>query len=270
MHHFITSCLRPLLVIAVSLVVVPASASDEGLRLVQAVYERPAGRDTTVVSRMELTARSGAPRVRELVTYRQERARGEYQSLARFLAPEDISGTGLLSVDKADGSAEQWLYLPAMDRVRRVASDRKGGRFVASDIYFEDLQTRKPTSDRHRLIGRESIDGTACEVVESVPVEASNSVYKRRLLWIDPQLALVLRVDFFEKDEAVPSKRWQMLTKQRIQGYWTVTESKTTDLASGHETRMVALSVKYDRRLPAKLFSTQALSDEAIESSYRP
>jgi len=269
-RHFIISCLGHLLVIVGSLLAVTASANDEGLRLMQAVYDRPSGRDTTVVSRMELTARTGTPRVRELVTYRLERAKGEFQSLARFLAPEDISGTGLLSVDKVDGSAEQWLYLPAMDRVRRVASDRKGGRFVASDIYFEDLQTRKPSSDQHRIVGRESIDGTTCQVVESVPIEAGNSVYKRRLLWIDPQLALVLRVDFFEKDESVASKRWQLLAKQRIQGFWTVTDSKTTDLSSGHETRMVTLTVKYDRKLPTKLFSTQALADEAIESDYRP
>ena len=261
---------RRLTLVALLSVATASPASEDALRLVQQVYDRPAGRDTTVISRMELQARGGASRVRELVTYRQERAKGEYQSLARFLAPDDIAGTGLLSYDKADGSSEQWLYLPAMDRVRRVASDRKGGRFVGSDIYFEDLQTRRPNSDSHRIVGRETLDGISCEVIDSIPTDPSNSVYKRRRLWIDPQLALVMRVDFFERDEAAPSKRWQMLAKQRIQGYWTITDSKSTDLTSGHETRLVAVSVKYDRKLPMKLFSTQALSDESIESSYRP
>ncbi len=247
-----------------------AAASDEGLRLVQQVHDRPIARDSAFVSRMELTDRSGVRRVRELVTYRQERSKGEFHSLARFLAPADIAGTGLLSVDRADGSSEQWLYLPAMDRVRRVASDRKGGRFVGSDLYFEDLQTRSPSSDNHRLVGREIIDGVDCAVVESVPVESGNSVYRRRLLWIDPQLAMVMRIDFFEKDEAMPSKRWTMRTKQRVQGFLTITDSKTLDLTSGHETRMVAQTIKYDRKLPAKLFSTQALADESLEAGYRP
>lgn len=68
-----------------------------------------------------------------------------------------------------------------MQRVRRVDSNRKGGRFVNSDYYFEDLRDRKPTMDTHRVIGRETIAGVACEVLESVPVEAGNSVYLRRV-----------------------------------------------------------------------------------------
>ncbi len=261
--------LRSGLAVAALLLAIPALANP-ALQLVQQVHDRPVGRDVTTVSRMDLTDRAGARRSRELVTYRLEQSKGEFQSLARFLAPVDIAGTGLLSLDKADGTSEQWLYLPALDRVRRVASDRKGGRFVGSDLYFEDLQTRKPESDNHRLAGRESLDGVVCELVESLPVDADNSVYKRRLLWIDPALALVMRIDYFEKDESKPSKRWVMLAKQRVQGYWAVMDSKTTDLVSGNETRLVVMTIKFDRRLPNKLFTSRALSDETIEAGYRP
>ena len=255
---------------AAALFATTAAPANEALLLVQRVHDRPAGRDVTTVSRMELTDRAGALRTRELVTYRTESSKGEFQSLARFLSPADIAGTGLLNMDKADGSSEQWLYLPALDRVRRVASDRKGGRFVGSDLYFEDLQTRKPESDKHRIVARETIEGVNCEVIESVPVDPTNSVYKRRLSWVDPALALVMRVDFFEKDETKPSKRWVLLAKQRIQGYWAAMDSKTVDLVSGNETRMVALTVKFDRKLPSKLFTSRALSDETIEAGYRP
>ncbi len=254
---------------AVLLLATSAWATD-AQQLVQQVHDRPMGRDVTTVSRMELTDRAGSRRTRELVMYRMEPTKGEFMSLARFLSPADIAGTGLLSMDKADGSSEQWLYLPAMDRVRRVASDRKGGRFVGSDLYFEDLQTRKPESDNHRLVGKETLDGVACDIVESIPVDAGNSVYKRRLLWIEPQLAIVMRIDYFEKDEAKPSKRWVLLSKQRIQGYWAAMDSKTTDLVTGNETRLVALTIKFDRKLPSKLFSSRALSDETIEAGHRP
>lgn len=244
--------------------------ADDALRIMQQVHDRPVGRDVTTVSRMELTDRAGSKRQRELVTYRMERSKGEFVSLARFLAPADIAGTGLLSVDKADGSSEQWLFLPAMDRVRRVASDRKGGRFVGSELYFEDLQTRKPASDNHRFIGKEALDGVACEVIESIPTEPGSSVYRKRHLWVDTQTSLVHRVDYFEKDDAQPSKRWTLLSRQRIQGYWAVTDSKTIDLVSGNETRMLSQTIKFDRKLPPRLFSTQALSDESIEATHRP
>jgi len=247
-----------------------AARADDAARLAQAVHERPAGRDVSTLSRMELLENGRAARVRELVTYRQARPNGETAYQLRFLGPEDIAGTGLLSVDKADGANDQWLYLPALDRVRRVAGDRKGGRFVGSELYFEDLQERKPSLDRHRLLGRETIDGVVCDVLESVPIEPGNSVYRRRVSWVDPQTLLVLRVDYFEKDAATPSKRWLLVDKKKIQGYWTVTDSRMIDLGSGRETRMVVEVAKYDRRLPSRLFTPQALADERLESEHRP
>ena len=248
---------------------VPATA-DEALALAQAVHGRATGRDVTTVSRMELVDKGRTPRVRDIVTYRLDRGGGETVYLIRFLAPTDIAGTGLLSVNKADGSTDQWLYLPELDRVRRVAADRKGGRFVGSELYFEDLQERKPALDRHRLLGKETVAGVACEVLESAPIDASTSVYRRRISWVDAQTAMVLRVDYFEKDDTTPTKRWLLDERKQIQRYWTVTDSRMIDLASGRETRLVVEKALYDRKLPARLFTQQALADERFESEYRP
>ncbi|MCD6707662.1 MAG: outer membrane lipoprotein-sorting protein [Thiobacillus sp.] len=247
-----------------------AAQADEAADLAQKVHDRPNGRDLTTLGRMVLTEKGRAPRIRELVTYRLDKSGGETANLIRFLDPEDIAGTGLLSIDKADGSTDQWLYLPALDRVRRISSDRKGGRFVGSDLYFEDLQERKPSRDRHRLLGRQTENGLLCEVLESVPLEAGDSVYRKRISWIDPATAIPQRVDYFEKDAGAPSKRWLLRGKKRNQGYWTITDSRMIDLASGHETRLVVDSALYDQKLPAKLFTSQALADESLESEYRP
>jgi hypothetical protein len=219
---------------------------------------------------MVLTEKGRAPRIREIVTYRLDKSAGETANLIRFLDPEDIAGTGLLSIDKADGSTDQWLYLPALDRVRRISSERRGGRFVGSDLYFEDLQERKPTKDRHRLLGKQTENGILCEVLESVPVNADDSVYRKRISWIDPATAIVQRTDYYEKDPNAPSKRWLLRGKKRNQGYWTLTDSRMIDLDSGHETRMVIDAAQYDQKLPAKLFTSQALADESLESEYRP
>ncbi len=251
------------------LLATPAFA-DEAAELAQKVYDRPNGRDLTTVGRMVLTEKGHSPRTREFVTYRLEKGRGEVANLIRFTEPEDIAGTALLSLDKADGKSEQWLYLPALDRVRRISSDRKGGRFVGSDIYYEDLQDRKPAEDRHRIVGNETINGVACEILESVPIDPASSVYRKRVGWIDPKTLLAMRVDSYERDDATPSKRWLLVAKKKIQGYWTITDSRVIDLASGHETRLLVDTMLYDRKLPASLFTSQTLADESIESEYRP
>jgi hypothetical protein len=143
--------------------------ADDALELARAIHARPGGRDVTSISRMMLTEKGRAPRTRELMSYRLDRGRGETATLIRFLEPPDIAGTGLLSIDRSDGSNEQSLYLPELDRVRRISGDRKGGRFVGSDLYFEDLQQRQPAKDQHRLLGNETVDGVVCEVLESTP-----------------------------------------------------------------------------------------------------
>ncbi len=247
-----------------------AALADDASDLAQRVYDRPNGRDLTTLGRMVLTEKGRAPRIREIVTYRLDKSGGETANLIRFLAPEDIAGTGLLSIDKADGNTDQWLYLPALDRVRRISSDRKGGRFVGSDLYFEDLQERKPSKDRHRLLDRQTENGILCEVLESVPLDPKDSAYSKRISWIDPATAIPQRVDYFEKDASTPGKRWLLRGKKRNQGYWTLTDSRMIDLASGHETRLVVDVALYDQKLPAKLFTSQALADESLESEYRP
>ncbi|WP_281049170.1 outer membrane lipoprotein-sorting protein [Thauera sp. GDN1] len=247
-----------------------AGADDAGLALAQRVYDRPDGKDASSVVTMSLTEEGRSPRVRSMVLYRLSGEGGEVATLIRFTDPADIAGTGLLTLDAAYGESSQWIYLPAMQRVRRVDSSRKGGRFVNSDYYFEDLRDRKPAMDTHRVIGQESIDGVACEVLESVPVEAGNSVYLRRVSWIDPVSLLPLRVDFYEKDAERPAKRLEVAAREQVQGYWTVTDSTMTDLRSGHRTRLVVERIAYDRGLPARLFSSKALEDEAGEKEFRP
>lgn len=247
-----------------------AIADTAGERLAQRVYDRPNGKDATSVVVMSLQEKGRAPRVRKMLVYRQDRKSGEVVSLIRFLEPADIEGTGLLTHDKSNGDSNQWVYLPALERVRRIDSGRKGGRFVNSDYYYEDLRDRKVSQDEHRIVGKESINGVSCDVLESIPVEDSNSVYSKRMSWIDPTTALPMRIDFYGKNDDQPDKRLQILKKERIHGYWTVMDSVMTSLKTGYQTRLTVELMLYDRRLPSQLFSTQTLEDESAEEDYRP
>ncbi len=246
-----------------------AQASD-GAKLAQRVFERPGGKDSSSVVTMSLTEEGKAARVRSMHVFRSEAADSQVSTLIRFADPADIQGTGLLTIDAADGSSNQWIYLPAMQRVRRVDSSRKGGRFVNSDYFFEDLRDRKPAMDVHSLIGRERVGDADCDVLESMPVDPANSVYLRRVSWIDSKSLLPLRIDFFERNADQASKRLQVTKRSQIQGYWTVTDSTLTDLSTGHQTRLAVEKVLYDRGLPEALFTSRALADERIDRDLRP
>lgn len=247
-----------------------AAHADDGAKLAQRVYDRADGRDATSTLTMALTEEGKPARMRTMLLFRARGTGGQVATLIRFTDPADIQGTGLLTLDGSDGLSNQWIYLPAMQRVRRVDSNRKGGRFVNSDYYFEDLRDRKPSLDTHRLVGRERVGDTECDLLESIPADPSNSVYLRRVSCIEPKSLLPLRIEFFERKLAQPSKRLMVNKREQIQTYWTVMDSTLTDLATGHQTRLTVGRVLYDRSLPESLFTSRALEDERVEREFRP
>ena len=136
--------------------------SDPGMELARKVYDRPKGKDVSSVVKMVLTGKGSTQRERELVLFSVDKGGSERWSLMRFSLPTDVEGTGLLTMDHPGDASEQWLYLPALDRVRRISSSRKGGRFVGSDFFYEDLRDREPDMDTHTIAGGEKVGGLDC------------------------------------------------------------------------------------------------------------
>jgi len=261
--------------IVISLVLLswlPAAAlgDAEGDALAKKLYERPDGRDSAAHTLMILEEKGRKPRQRTLYTYRVDNDDGGTWSLIRFTEPADIDGTGLLTQDQPGDESSQWIYLPALDRTRRISSSRKGGRFVGSDIFYEDLRKRAVENDQHRILGNGKVGKIPTIILESIPVDPGNSVYSKRISWVHANSLIPLQVDFYTADGGKPSKHLKVNKLQKIQGYWTVLDSTMHDLDSGHQTRMVIQSIKYDQKLPSSLFSRQTLSDTRLEEKYRP
>jgi hypothetical protein len=236
------------------------------MALADAVYQQGQQSDTALRCTMTLE-RDGAPaRQREFATLQRTGEDGGTQTLIRFQKPASIAGTALLDDASLDAV---WLYLPALDRVRRISSENRGGSFVNSQLYFEDLRERRPDEDEHRLLEPAIYEGVTASVLESTPRNPDNSVYSRRVSWIHPEVLLPLRVDFFEGDEQ-PSKRLEVQRIDRIEGHWTITQSSMTDLGSGDRTTITVDAVRYEQGIPATLFTTGALKSSAQEADYLP
>lgn len=249
---------------------VPDDPKEDGTALAQRVYDRAAGDDVSARILMRLHDNRGEPRERVMYSYAKDKGRAERWTLLRFIEPADVAGTGLLTLNYPGDVSDQWLYLPALDRVRRIASTRKGGRFVGSDFFYEDLMDREVGMDRHRMLGTDMLLGVECEVLESTPTEPGNSVYTRRIAWIHPELDLPLRVDFYQGNSEEPVKRLQASEIRRVQGFWTVFDSTMHDLISGHSTQMLTLDIKYNQDLPDNLFQQRSLADETVAIPFRP
>lgn len=246
--------------------------ADDGaaLALAQAVYDAPNGDDFASRAEMTLIEKGHEPRRREMYTFRLDRGRGERWSLTRFTRPSDIDGVGLLTKDHPGDNSDQWLYLPALGRVRRISSSRKGGRFVGSDMFFEDLRDREVDMDHHRLQGEGKLGKLVCKILVSTPTDPDNSVYTKRVSWVHPATLIPLRVDLYQAHSKNPTKRLSVKRIKRIQGYWTVLDSTMQDLETGHVTRIAQKTVRYNQEIPARLFTSEGLADDAKEKTFRP
>lgn len=260
----------PVLLIALSLgsAAVPVYADEAGRALAQKVYDRPDGNDAVSSGTMILREKGGAPRSRSLHSYVREVGAAQTLSLVRFSAPDEIAGTGLLTRDNPGADADQWVYLPELKKSRRIPGNRKGGNFVGSDLFYEDLQDRKIDADTHTLLGKEKIQNADCDILQSIPVKADNSVYSKRISWIHPQTLVPLRVDYYQ-GKATPVKRLEVLKIEKKQGFWTVMQSRMTHLETGHSTEISLQSIHYDKGLPDTLFTEQTLTDPARDAQFR-
>ncbi len=120
------------------------------------------------------------------------------KSLVLFDRPKDIDGTALLSHARILDPDDQWLYLPALKRVKRISSKNKSGPFVGSEFAFEDFTALELNKYTYRYMGEEVIDGLATDVVERIP-RYENSGYSRQVSWIDQEIFQVRKVDFYDR-----------------------------------------------------------------------
>lgn len=241
-----------------------------GAELAQRVYDRPAGDDAVSQVTMILSGKGVQTRKRRLALYRLDKGGGERWSLMRFFTPADVKDTGLLTMDYAGDESDQWLYLPALDRVRRISSSRRGGRFVGSDFFYEDLRDREPDMDTHRLLGKGKVGKITCEILESKPVDPDNSTYSKRVSWIHLKTLTPLRVDYYKKGRKKPVKRLLARRLKKIQGYWTVLQSTMYDLRTGHKTQLATSRIRFDQGISGSLFSRRGLADPSREKQYLP
>ncbi len=243
--------------------------TKEGERLARLLYDRPTGADMSSRVAMKLMKKGKKTRTRILYSYAKKKSSAERWNLMRFVKPTDIDGTGLMTLDYPGDKSDQWLYLPALDRVRRISSSRKGGRFVGSDFFYEDLRDREVNMDHHRLGGKGKVGKVACDLLISTPKERKNSVYSKRISCIHRKTLIPLQVEYYKRGRK-PVKRLRARKIKKIQGYWTVLESTMYDLKKGQQTRLLTKGIKYDQRLPDNLFSKRSLADEGQEKRFRP
>lgn len=179
-------------------------------------------------------------------------------SLVIFDSPPDIEGTALLSHSKILEPDDQWLYLPALRRVKRISSVNKSGPFVGSEFAFEDLTSLELGKYDHKYLGEEPCGDLICDVVERIP-RYENSGYSRLKGWFDQEIHQLRRVEYFDR-RGDPLKTLTLSNYRQYQDqYWRAHKLEMVNQVNGKSTELIYSEYTFGQGLTEADFSTGAL-----------
>ena len=234
--------------------------ADEIMEYSQRAYYF-AGEDAKGMLTMELIDRKGGTRRRVMTMLRRNQEKsGEQKYFIYFHEPGDVRRLTFMIWKYPGQQDNRWIYVPAVDLIRRIAAEDKYSSFVGSDFSYEDVSGRDLADDTHRLLGEEPLDGRETFVIESIPL--ASAAFTKRVSWIDKENFLPLKIEYYDTQNQLQ----RIFTANAIEDiaaddedlervYPTVMKRTMENVKSGHRTVVTVTSVSYDLGLSDEDFS---------------
>jgi len=229
-----------------------------GLEVIQNVYNRPTGNDMTGNLIMTIENSRGNQRVRKIKQFVKTVKNGE-KKIMYFLSPADVKNTSFMtwSYDDESKSDDQWIYLPALKKVKRISSDSKGDYFMGSDFTYDDLGDRHPMDDTHTILREEVMGGKETIVIESIPKD-EEYMYSRTVTWVMKDTWIGLKKEFYDEDDDL----LKILTVDAQKSFGDViilTKVKMHNIQRNQFTIMEFSNVEIDKGIPNNKFSERMM-----------
>ncbi len=223
-----------------------------------------AGQDGRARVEMTITDDQGRSRERRMVILRRDvpttdgleggAYRGEQKFYVFFSRPADVNKMAFMVWKKLDADDDRWLYLPALDLVKRIAASDKRTSFVGSDFYYEDVSGRDIDEDDHQLL--ETTDNYY--VINSKPKDPASVEFDHYKMYIHKTSFIPVQVEYFDAGGKT-IRIARALKVDTIQGHPTVTQASMENRQTGSKTLMNYTEVKYDLGITDDIFSERYL-----------
>ena len=179
---------------------------------------------------------------------------GEQKFCVYFHKPADVNRMAFLVHKHLDKDDDRWVYLPKIDLVKRIAGSEKRTSFVGSDFFYEDVSGRNTEDDKHELVQSTS----KYYVLKNTPKDPKKVEFAYYKTWVHRSTFLVIKSEYYD-NKGKPYRQYQARAVKQIQGYWTVTRARMTDLRTGRYTDVEYSGVKYDNGLSEDIFTERYL-----------
>ena len=263
------------LCVAALLFFIPVLVCAEDLtaaQIMQKVYDRDDGDNVVMEMDMTLIDKQGQERTRSVKSWRRDAGPGkqDHESIMFFLAPADVKDTGFLTYDFDDPEKDddQWLYLPALKKTKRIAASDKSSSFMGTDFTYADMTERNINNYTYTLVKEEKVGDADTWVIEAVPAnekEKTETGYTKSVLFVRKDNFVVIRgINWLEKGGKL--KYMEIRKLEQIDGIWIGTETTMTtrkDKEVLHQTILKSKGVKFNSPQPDDFYSTRKLEQGA-------
>lgn len=232
---------------------------EKGLEIAKERKLRDLGwADSQAEMSMILRNPQGAESVRMMRLQSLEVTNDGDKGLTIFDEPRDVKGTAFLNFSHALEPDDQWMYLPALKRVKRIASKNKSGPFMGSEFAFEDMSSFEIAKYKFKYLRDETFNGQQAYVLEQVPLD-ENSGYTRQVVWVDKAHYRSLKVEFYDRKNSLLKTLLMHDYKLYLDKYWRPMRLEMFNEQNRKSTELITHSLQFKTGLQENDFDKNSL-----------
>jgi len=252
------------LIVGITLLLLSSSlnaetSEEKGLAIAKEIKARDLGWGNSQSEMvMTLRTRKGQEIVRQMRSKAFEVDGDGDKALTIFDTPLDVKGTSFLSFSHISGNDDQWIYLPALKRVKRIASKNKSGPFLGSEFAFEDLSSFEVEKFNFNYLGEGELNGQTMFMISMDPVD-KYSGYTKANAWVDTEHYRVHKIDFYDRRDTLLKTLTISDYKLYKDKYWRADKQNMTNHKTGKSTDIVIKNLEFDVGLKESDFNENRL-----------
>jgi|TARA_B110000285_G_scaffold39128_1_gene42614 hypothetical protein len=247
------------LMLTVTSLAVAETPEEKGFAIALETDNRDKGwQDSSAVMKMVLRNRHGQESVRQIRVVNLEMEGDGDKGLTVFDEPRDIKGTAFLSYSHALVADEQWIYLPALKRVKRISSSNKSGPFMGSEFAYEDISSFEIPKYNYLYLRDEVLDGIDCFVLELRP-QYQYSGYTKSYVWVDKVEYRNQKVEYYDRKGSLLKVQRFTDYQLYLNQYWRAHTMTMDNKQNGKSTTLYWTNFKFKTGLTSADFKKNDL-----------
>jgi len=235
-----------------------AFQTPDARKIMEGVYKQDSSRDASWRGQLDVIDKKGTSRKKNFA-FRRLGAFGNSKTLLRFTDPPEVRGVGLLSINQQGINERQWMFTPAIQRVRRIAPQERARRFLGTDFSNEDMAERVLDDFEYRMLGEGGdVDGRKTWKIEGKPVSPDKSQYKFVYLWIAKDIPYAVLAEYYDQSGKL-GRVLKSMQIEKIAGIWLSRAVEMSTPSEGTKSVLAISDVKFNQGLKEEVFTLQAL-----------